>query len=310
MISFLFSWYPLVYAILLNIHAYEINDKKVIFDCRAKPAFIDQIKGIDGSRAAISTTELRMGGLVLVELEYPQFPNSKRIHSYQHESWKMAGNVGPFVIDHLGNIFIVPSPKVNVLENPIKDQNTIYEVNSNTGIMKPLISLPYDTSKISGNFINPFGLIGISFDCDDYTLFASSVLGSTPEKENGMIYHLNPYTKEVISVKKDIDAFGLISFQMGTEKRLLYGLARTGDVYSMLINNKGKFIGEVRKEFSIEGKGERGDDKVRKFKITREGDLEVYGLQFYYNLTAPTEKQESKYVFRYDAAIQKWTEVK
>ncbi len=287
----------------------EIIANAFAVDCRAKPIFIDHINGIDGSRAAISTTELRIGGLVLVELEQPQFPNSKRLHTYQHESWKMAGNVGPFVIDHLGNIFIVPSPKVNVLENPLRNQNTIYVVNSKTGIMTPLITLAYDSSQIKDNFRNPYGLIALSFDCDDYTIYASSVLGSTPENENGMIYHLNPYTKEIISVFKKIDAFGIIPFQMGSEKRLLYGQARSGDVYSVLLDNQGRFVGNARKEFSIDGKGIRGDDKVRKFRVNKDGDLELYGLQFYYNLTAPTEKQESRYVFRFNSGTKVWTEI-
>lgn len=307
MISLFLSWYTVFFLLIVpnpSITKTPLNSPP---DCRAKPGFIDRINGIDGKRAAISTTELNVNGLTLVELEQPQFPNSKRLKTYQHESWKMAGSVGPFTLDQFGNIYIVPSPKVNVLENPIKDQNIIYVVNSGTGIMEPLINLPYDSTLLTSNFRNPFGLIGITYDCEDFTLFASSVLGSTPEIEKGVIFHINPFNKKIISALKNIDAFGMIPIQMGNEKRLLYGLARTGDVYSVLLDNKGQFVGKPRKEFSLEGLGERGDDKVRKFKVNKEGDLEVYGLQFYYNLTAPTEKPESKYVFHYNSNAMTWS---
>jgi hypothetical protein len=278
-------------------------------ECKARPQFISKIKDFDVSRSAVSTTELNHAGLVIIEMEQPQNPNSKRTKTYIHETWKMSGHAGPFTIDQYGNIYLVPAPKVNVLENPMKDQNKIFMVNSATGIMTELMNLPHLGPDLVNNPQNPFGLVGIYYDCQDYSIFASSLYGSLTNEENGMIYHIDPVNKKVISSKKGIDAFGIITYQMGPEKRLLYGSARTGDVYSIKINQTGVFEGTPRKEFTVDGLGVRGDDKVRKFRILNNGDLKVYGLEFYYNLTAPTEKPESEYVFRYIESTRTWQQI-
>lgn len=34
--------------------------------------------------------------------------------------------------------------------------------------------------------------------------------------------------------------------------------------------------------------------------------MTVHGVEFYFNLTAPTEKQETVYQFKYNGAQKKW----
>ena len=38
----------------------------------------------------------------------------------------------------------------------------------------------------------------------------------------------------------------------------------------------------------------------------KNGNMIIFGIEFNYNLTAPTEKQETIYRFRYDVEEKKW----
>jgi hypothetical protein len=49
--------------------------------------------------------------------------------------------MGPITTDESGNTYIAPVPTVNVLDNPLDQQNIIYKVESSSGEMKPFINL-------------------------------------------------------------------------------------------------------------------------------------------------------------------------
>ena len=93
---------------------------------------------------------------------------------------------------------------------------------------------------------------------------------------------------------------------MAEEKRLFFGKARTPEIYSIAVTNEGKFISEPRLELSLSDLGPRGDDRARKIRFNAQGQMVIQGVSFYFNLTAPTEKQETTYLFRYDAMRQRW----
>jgi hypothetical protein len=46
--------------------------------------------------------------------------------------------------------------------------------------------------------------------------------------------------------------------------------------------------------------------QARKIRFSPDGTMTITGIEFYFNLTAPTEKQETVYQFRYVPAQQKW----
>lgn len=264
------------------------------------------LPGINPAKAAISTSEKKQKGLVVVELQTPADPNSARGNTYQHPSWDDAGYLGAFALDYDGNIFAVPSPMVSVLYNPQESQNIIYRIDTKNAEMKPFINLPHNAPNNNYNVQNPFGLIGIFYDCDNHSLYASSVFGSDEQKEIGKIVHIDIQTKQILDEFQNIDPFGLAIARSTGEKRLFFGKARTGEVFSLALDSNGNFAGQPRLEFSLEGLGPRGDDRVRRIKPLANGDLQVYGLEFYYNLTAPTEKPETLYVFSYNMMQQKW----
>jgi len=149
----------------------------------------------------------------------------------------------------------------------------------------------------------------LTFDCDTSSLYAASVSGSTRKETNGGIFQIDAKTGKINSQKQGIDAIGLGVFNSSKGKRLYYGLARASEIWSIDLNDDGSFSGESRREFSFGENGVRGDDKARRinFLQNREGfEMIVLGIEFGFNLIAPTEKQETVYRYRYDMVKDAW----
>jgi hypothetical protein len=271
-------------------------------DCRIFPSFALQ-KGFEPSRSAFSTSEGRMMGLVLVQTPDPSGKEKKR--TWQHPSWKDAGHLGPMVISDQGEVWAAPVPVINILENKPEEQNRLWKTDKKTGVLKMVADLPRPDSAFNGK--NAFGILGLGYDCDNSVLYATSVSGSSIGHEKGRLFAFNTLTNSIVTYLDSLDAFGLGVGTLNGEKRLYYGLARIGDIRSIALHPDGSFNGEPRNEFSLEGLGPRGDDRARKIRFAPDGTLTVHGIEFYFNLTAPTEKQETVYQFKYNKEQRRWT---
>jgi hypothetical protein len=263
-----------------------------VYQCKGSPGFVR------GGGAQLSTSERGVKGLALVRLD----GGGRRIVE-QLPSWGIAGNLAPIQVDRDGNVWTAPAPVINVLDNPAALQNTLYKVESGSGELRAFMALP---PARAGDTSNPFGLLGLAYDCDDNTLFASSVMGSTRGEIKGRIFHIDLASKKVIATLNDVDAMGLAPFHTGTEKRLYFGAAREPMVRSILLSEDGKFLGSVRDEINLDGLGPRGDDRARRLSIATDNTLTVHGVEFNFNLIAPTEKQETLYRYRFDESSARW----
>jgi hypothetical protein len=271
-------------------------------ECKKQPAFIKAL-GFNPDRSALSTSEKRTMGLVLVEFNQPGDTSKGGRKTYQHPSWKSGGWLGAIQLDPNGNCFLGPVPVINLLDNPPAKQNTIYKVDAQKGEMKIFTELPV-SENISPT--NPYGIMGFAYLCESNTLYISTVQGSTRQKENGFIYALDAATGKVIDKISNTDAIGMgISYTSG-KRTLYFGSARSSDIFTATLSKEGKFLGKPQPAFSIAGMGPRGDDKVRRIKFDKSGQMQVYGLEFQFNLTAPTEKQENVYYFKWDEEQKKW----
>jgi hypothetical protein len=275
-----------------------------ITQCQRQPQFLAGT-GLNTKRSALSTSENRIKGLVLIQLPENAGDTAGR-KTWQHPSWKNFGWMGPITTDEQGNAYTVPVPVINILDNPPGKQNTIYKVDSKTAVMAPLTSLP---GADSASLENVFGLLGLYYDCHAKKLYASSVAGSGRLSEKGVIYLIDPENGTVLDKLPGMDAMGLCTGGITGTKRLYFGSSRTTDVYSVQLTKAGEFKGNPQKEFSLDMLGPRGDDKARRMRFDKNGDLLVHGVEFNYNLTAPTEKQETVYRFRYDEEEKKWGQV-
>lgn len=265
--------------------------------CRSIPRFA---QAMGYTQASVLSTVGKEKGLVLFDPPGTTGGDPKNI--YQHPTWDDAGYFGAPVTDRSGNIYLAPAPRVSLLDNPPEQQNTIYKVDTDTGVMAEFIKLP-PAAPLSPN--NPFGLLSLAYDCDTESLYASSVAGSTRTDEVGRIFRIDLKTGKVASQFDGVDAFGLGVFNGVTGKRLYFGAARAPEVRSVALDGRGDFAGKPRLEFSMAGLGAEGDEKARRILFTT-NTMEIRAMEFEFNLIATSERQQSVYQLRYNASVDAW----
>jgi hypothetical protein len=267
-----------------------------VTQCQKVPPFVGQV-GFQ-KMPALSTSEKSRPGLWLIEAG----ANGRK---YQHPSWKTAGFLAPIERDREGNIFVAPAPFINILQNPPQEQNTVWRIDGKTQEMTKFVELPNDAELGPQN---AFGALDIGYDCETESLYVSSVFGSTRESEKGKIYRIDLKTQKIASKIENIDGFGLGVFNSTKGKKLYFGLARKSEIWSVDLDDKGDFASSPKPEVSLVNLGPRGDDKARRINFSN-SEMQVFGIEFNFNLIAPTEKQETVYRFRYDARNDKWEQI-
>ncbi len=267
-----------------------------VVGCRTNPRFLASMKEFS-SRSFFSTSDRFLMGLVLVD------GGTTPPKQHQHPSWSSFGWLAGIHYDGRGNIFSVPAPRINVFDNKPDQQNRVLKVDTLSGEMKVLAVLP---AAAAPSEQNPYGALGVAFDCESQLLYVSSISGSTRSKEIGRIFAVDPETGAVKFTRENIDAIGLHLFRRDGEKRLYYGRARDPEIWSVAVDKNGAFKGDARMEISMDGMGPRGDDRARRINFTPTNEMVVFGIEFSVNLVAPTEKQETQYRFKYDAKEKRW----
>lgn len=274
-------------------------------DCRNQPSFIQKF-GLDPARSAVSTAERTHMGVCLIELANANNPNGKRTKIFQHPSWRKAGYMSSVTIDELGNIYVLPAPTINILYNKPEEQNWIYKIDNQTGEMNRLVELP---AAAKPSVQNAYGALGSFYDCDTRTLFVSSIMGSTQNSEQGRIFAVNLQNNKVAIIAQNTDAMGVCVAKINGKRQLLFGKTRTPDIYSLTLDNNNLPLSKPTLELTLDDLGPRGDDRARKIRFAN-NTLQIVGTTFYYNLTAPTEKPETTYMFNYTNTPKKWQLVK
>jgi sugar lactone lactonase YvrE len=265
--------------------------------CRGLPRFA-QTLGF-GGQMFLSTSERLIKGLVMYEVN----PATGARRTFQDPSWDDAGYLGPITFDGDGNVYVAPVPRISLVDNPPEKQNIIYRVDTDTGVMSEFLSLPAPEPPSSSN---PFGVLGLTHDCDTHSLYATSVAGSTRSRELGRIYRIDPSTGQVVSHFDDVDALGIGVFNGAHGKRLYFGSARVAEVRSIALDEHGDFVGEPRAEFSIIALSGGRDEKARRMSFDSAGGMLLYGVEFNFNLVATSEPLQTLYRFRYNPSQDGW----
>ena len=266
--------------------------------CQHNPDFSDTL---GFAQVAIDTSGQRGKGLVLFD-----FAASNRRaaeNSYQHATWDDAGDIGSYTLDKHGNLYIAPFPQVDLFENPLGQQNTVYRIDTTTGIMAPFVELP---AAQPASTSNPFGVVAMTYDCEVHSLYATSLAGSTRKEELGRILHIDPEDGHVLSSLDSVDAYGITIFNGGLGKRLYFGHARSGEMRSIALDEAGRLLGEPRREFTLADAYTAHALIARRITI-REQVMKVDGLKFQYNLV-PMVDQGPRPSFRYlyDVENDEW----
>ncbi len=267
--------------------------------CRIVPPFAARL---GFNEASILDAQSGRKGLVLYNPTANGSPPADE-EVYQAPTWDDAGYLGPLTTDKAGNIYVAPVPHISLYDNPPEQQNTVYKVDAQTGVMAAFVSL-LATEKPSR--ANPYGILGLTYDCDTNSLYVSSVAGSTLTAEHGAIYRIDLVSGQVASTLKDKDAFGIGVFNGVSGKRLYFGSARTPNVKSVALSAKGDFAGVPRTEFSIAGWGPQGDDRARRIVFDVNAQMTVRGTLFEYNLIASSERVQTEYLLKYDTRTDTW----
>ena len=257
--------------------------------CQAAPLFIE---GVGFDHPVLSTSLVEYVGAALGDLDSA----GNLINIYQHPTWDDAGYLGPITRDQFGNLYVSPVPKVSLVQNPLEDQNKIYKIDTTTGEMALFIDLP---GKRPLAALNPFGVIGLTYDCDTDSLYATTLAGSTAEEEVGQIYRIDMETGEVAAQLDDVDAIGVGVFNGLTGKRLYYGSARTPEIYSIALDENGDFVDDARHEFSLVSFDGGGQEKARRISFTQDSMMVITAVNFDYSLHSAISEAQVHYKLRY-----------
>ena len=269
----------------------------LVDSCRAYPQFLSKT----GLNMPIAFDSRQQGyvGLRLLQTSSGQF--------WADPTWDDAGHIGAFARDKAGNVYIAPAPEINLHDNPPALQNRIYKIDTQTGQMQLWLALPAAKLPTANN---PFGVMGLFYDCDTNSLYASSVAGSEPTQILGRLYRIDLNTQKIADQIEQVDAIGIGVFNDLQHKRLYFGSARSSDVYSLLLDVNGNFTQQVRHEFALALLPNGNSSSARKIIFTqnRQGQfaLNIKETEFGFRLTAENNPVRRTYHFIYDVNNNKW----
>ncbi len=277
-------------------------------NCKKFPSFISKL-GYTLATSAFSTTEKNKVGIVLLELQRDKTTkkvnaNVDRLKTYQDESWKKYGYLSSITFDNKGNIYVIPTPFISLLQNKPWQMNKILKVNSDNGKMNVWMSFTADSAQPINN---PYGMLGLTYNCNDSSIWSSTVYGSSRHQEAGIIYHIDMQSKKIIDTLLNVDALALaINEDENQAQRLYYSSPRNGKILSYIVDKRGLIIRTSKRvEVSLENLGLRGDDKGRKIRFINNSMI-ITGKTFNYNLEATSDKIESTYTFQWGRATNRW----
>jgi len=273
-------------------------------NCNGRPLFLENITSCkEQKKPMFFTTALkyRQGIFYTTSLDI-----LADICYYQHPSWSKGGTLGKFVIEPFGDIYCVPVPYINNYYNEYSRQNILYKIESQTGVMDSVLNFAGGSNIGSSN---PFGLMGLTYDCSGSSLYVSTIAGSRPESPKGKIYKLEISVTDELIVKdsiENIDALSLAVVSIDGVKRLLYGEANHHTVKSIILDKNGNFTKFINQEIDLNDPKFMSSHKAVHLKFVSDNVLEVSGAYFDYTLSIPGSHEKNTYTFKWNNARKKW----
>ena len=268
----------------------------IVNNCRQIPQFIKQLNM--RQPAIDSKQQDHNGGLLIRDMSN----NS----TWQDKSWTKSGYLAAFERDNKGNMYVAPLPYVSLTLNPPEKQNQLYKIDTKSAKMDLFLKMP---SPEVPNNKNPFGTMGLFYDCDTNSLYVTSVAGSLPKQEKGVIYQIDLNTNKVVSQLNNVDAIGVGVFNTLKGKKLYFGSARKPHIYSIYLDEKGHFIGDKKYELSLSEIQGGNTTVAKKFIFSRRNNkfiMTVKETEFGFRLLAENNPNKKKYHFEYRIVDDKW----
>lgn len=262
-------------------------------DCRRLPGFMANPEiGLSGG-LALATNRSEMG-LVLLSTRQPN-------QTYQHPTWRQAGYLGPIAYDREGNIYVAPTPRLSLADNPLAGATTIWRVASQSGEMAPFVRLPG-----AAHERNPYGIIGLSYVCALNWLYAGHVIGGTPTSEHGGVIAIDLNEGIMRPIVDGTDVMGILVVEVGAGYELYMALARSPEVVALPLDANGMPAGEMRLLLDLEAAGATASERVRKLRLV-DDELIADLVPFNYSLQTSAANEPNRVAaWRYNAATGMW----
>lgn len=219
------------------------------------------------------------------------------------DGWGDEGTLGPYTLDENGVIYTAPIPFVNMHGQSPSHFNKLLSVDAETGKMSEFMHLP--AAKPPTNE-NPYGILGMTYNCSDHSIYVASVAGSNAENEVGRIFHIDAKSKKILHTLDGFDAIGIGIFNMKSGKKMYMGHARSPEIFSIELDESGGFIGEPKFEFSLAALDGGSYDNAHRIRFLRGNIMKIKGIEFSFSLIAASDPQRNIYMFDYDDKNDTW----
>lgn len=263
--------------------------------CAGLPPFASKLAGGRSASTLALATDQQPKGLILMALDGSGF--------YQHDTWDDGGYMGALALDGKGNVYVAPTPRQSLADNPLAGVTTLWRADGTTGEMRPFVTLPGAASER-----NPFGVLGLSYSCDLDLLYAGTVIGSTPTAERGGVAVIEPGGRLRGSALSDRDIMGVTVLRSGEGFLLLAGLARSPEVVAVPLDAQGLAAGPAATVIDLTQGGATPSERARKLRLVN-GELVVDLVPFNFSLQASAsgQTQVRRAGWVYDLFKDEWT---
>ena len=203
------------------------------------------------------------------------------------KEWEVFEHFSTYSLDKKGNIYLAPMPFISIKPTTFNLQKNIYKLDSLTG----KLSIFMHFEDIAPSPSNPYGIVSLVYDCDDETLWVSTLDKSNYRAEKGTIYHIDIKDKKVLQKVEGFDALTITLLKSKNGKYLLAGSARKSILYAFFIENSTLLDNKIELVTLP-----NANEHIRKIKVKNSNHLELQTIPFSYTLIAETsDKSERKY---------------
>lgn len=252
--------------------------------CAVVPLFA---KRLGFTAPSFTSADKSRPGLLMVDSQDPS-------RVFQHPSWRALGAVGPIAAGRSGELFFAPLPVVNTLGASPRERVTVYRVTPESGDAVAVLTIP--TAALPDQ-TNPYGIVGLHYDCSRNKLLIASVSGSTYNSERGVIIVADPRVPQIIDTFSGVDALGISALHTSDNGSwIVFGSARGPQLYRIRWDEKHKIRGSRIPIFTIPGGGYQ---RARKISPTTSG-IVVEVAEFRYMLVGQSEMRRPTLSLTYE----------
>ncbi len=245
-----------------------------------------------------------IGSPILIDLSQQRFKGVALLYGrgfekvYHPLQWEQYEHMGTYTLSADTDIYLAPIPYISIRPTTFNLQNKIYKIDSNSGKLE--IYKEFEDVKADAN--NPYGIVGVEYDCDDDTLWVSAIDRSDYTHARGRLYHVDLKTKKILAKKEGLDLLTLKVVYAKDGKYILAADARTPRVVAIKVSKDG--IEDAVNVLSLPDPNLR----VRKIKPIDKDLIKLEAIPFNYTLVArSSNKNRVELKARYDKEKAIWS---